>query len=116
MANLPKEDRVAKRGRGRGRVNLTKRELEILPFLKGSLCFKEIAQRLRISARTAKWHAGEIYRKFGVADRLELIEKLDVSDMPLQAIDRRLTELEYRFNLIADVITSGIRRDFRRLG
>lgn len=54
---------------------LTIRELEILDLLSEGLLYKEIAQRLKISALTVKNHLRNIYLKLKVSNRSEAIVK-----------------------------------------
>jgi LuxR family maltose regulon positive regulatory protein len=50
---------------------LSERELEVLGGIAEGLTNQEIAQRLYISERTVKWHAGNIYSKLQVSNRTE---------------------------------------------
>ena len=52
---------------------LTARELEVLHLLAEGLTTPEIANRLYISAGTAKWHTINIYRKLGVHNRVQAV-------------------------------------------
>ncbi len=52
-------------------AQLTRRELEVLALLSGSLRNQEIAQRLFLSERTVEHHVASILRKLGVAGRAE---------------------------------------------
>ncbi|MEO1953252.1 MAG: response regulator transcription factor [Campylobacterales bacterium] len=52
--------------------NLTKREKEVINFLKDGISYKDIAQKLSITPRTVKAHAQNIYTKLNVKDRLSL--------------------------------------------
>jgi DNA-binding NarL/FixJ family response regulator len=51
---------------------LSKREKQVAIFLKDGLTYKEIANELKIKPRTVKAHAGKIYKKLSVKDRLGL--------------------------------------------
>jgi DNA-binding NarL/FixJ family response regulator len=53
-------------------VGLAKREREIVAHICQGYRNKEIAQKLNISEQTVKSHCTRIYRKLGVADRLQL--------------------------------------------
>ena len=53
-------------------ADLTAREKEVALLLKEGESYKEIAQKLGISARTVKAHASKVYEKLGVSDRLAL--------------------------------------------
>jgi DNA-binding NarL/FixJ family response regulator len=53
--------------------DLTARETEVLNSLLRALCDKEIARSLDISNRTVRFHVGNIFRKFNVATRSELL-------------------------------------------
>lgn len=54
-------------------ANLSKREHEVLEGLLENLANKEIASRLFISERTAKFHVSNLLSKFGVRRRADLI-------------------------------------------
>jgi DNA-binding NarL/FixJ family response regulator len=54
-------------------ANLSKREQEVLEGLLENLSNKEIASRLFISERTAKFHVSNLLSKFGVRRRADLI-------------------------------------------
>ena len=51
--------------------DLTSRELDVLSLLAEGLTNKAIAQRLRISEYTVKFHVNTIFRKLGVQNRTE---------------------------------------------
>jgi len=57
-------------------VALSRREYEVLAALLRGLANKEIASALYISERTVKNHLTHIYRKFGVAGRSQLFNRL----------------------------------------
>jgi DNA-binding NarL/FixJ family response regulator len=52
---------------------LTRREQEVLNDLLENFSNKEIAKRLRISERTAKFHVSNVLAKYGVRRRADLI-------------------------------------------
>ena len=54
-------------------ARLTKREREVLQALAGGLNDKEIAERLQISAETARTHMVNILAKLGVDSRLQAL-------------------------------------------
>ena len=54
---------------------LTGRELEVLALLGERLTNQEIAQRLVISPKTVKRHAGNMYQKLSVSDRRQAAAK-----------------------------------------
>ena len=56
-------------------VNLSPREGEVLKELLHHRLNKEIADRLRISVRTVKFHVSSLLAKFGVGSRWDLIQK-----------------------------------------
>ena len=58
---------------GRSLAGLTDREREILACAAGGRGNKEIADRLCVSSDTVKTHLHHIYRKLGVAGRVEAI-------------------------------------------
>ena len=62
---------MAKRGRPRHPDILTPREWEVLALLREGLSNEEIARRLDITERTAKFHVSEILSKLGVSTRQE---------------------------------------------
>lgn len=61
-------------------VLLSPREREVLACLHGNLSNKEIARKLKISERTAKFHVSNLLTKFGVKRRVELIMLLSQED------------------------------------
>lgn len=56
------------------RFELTPRQLEILVLVSKGLSNKEVARLLAISPETTKSHLRDIYRRFGVANRIEAID------------------------------------------
>lgn len=56
---------------GPGSASLTPRELEVLDWLAQGSPNKEIAERLRISQRTVKFHVSGIMAKLGATNRTE---------------------------------------------
>jgi DNA-binding NarL/FixJ family response regulator len=61
------------RGASKGPGNLSPRERQVLDALLENLANKEIASRLHISERTAKFHVSHLLAKFGVRRRADLI-------------------------------------------
>jgi DNA-binding CsgD family transcriptional regulator len=57
------------------RVNLTRREEEVLAGLMKSLANKEIAANLNLSERTVKFHVSSLLAKFQVRGRMELVRE-----------------------------------------
>lgn len=57
--------------------NLTKRELEILPFVLQGMTNQEIADELYITPVTVKAHLQRIFKKMGVNNRTSLCHKLN---------------------------------------
>lgn len=56
------------------KAGLTPREFEVLELLRTTKSQKEISVTLNLSWNTIKFHAANIYRKFHVWNRIELIE------------------------------------------
>ncbi len=54
------------------KVDLTKKEKEIVSLICHGFRNKEIAQKLDISEQTVKSHCNRIFKKVGVSDRLQL--------------------------------------------
>ena len=54
------------------KIDLTKKEKEIVSLICHGCRNKEIAQRLDISEQTVKSHCNRIFKKVGVTDRLQL--------------------------------------------
>ncbi len=52
---------------------LSRREEEVLTALREDLTNKEVADRLHISERTVKFHVSNLFTKFGVRRRADLI-------------------------------------------
>lgn len=55
---------------------LTERELEVLTNLSEGLQYKEIGEKLSISAHTVKQHIKKIYNKLHVQNKVEALNKL----------------------------------------
>ncbi len=51
---------------------LTRRERELLDYIRTHLSNKEIGVKMGIAERTVKYHLGNLYRKFGTQGRQEL--------------------------------------------
>ena len=58
-----------------GASTLTAAELRLLPFLATHLSFREIGEKLFVSANTVRTQAGSVYRKLIVTCRSEAIER-----------------------------------------
>ncbi len=54
-------------------VNLSRRERDVIACLLDNLSNKEIASKLHISERTAKFHVSNLLTKYGVGRRADLI-------------------------------------------
>ena len=57
-------------------MNLTRRELELLPMLSAGLANKQIAEKLNISERTVKAHVSNVLQKTGSLSRHELARRM----------------------------------------
>lgn len=55
------------------KIDLTRKEREIMSHICQGYRNKEIAQKLNISEQTVKSHCNRIYKKVGVSDRLQLV-------------------------------------------
>jgi LuxR family maltose regulon positive regulatory protein len=55
--------------------SLSPREIEILTLISEGLSNREIAQRLILSLETIKWYNKQIYRKLGVNNRTQAVNK-----------------------------------------
>ena len=62
----------AANGNGTG---LTGAELRLLPLLATHFSFREIGDRLHVSRNTVKTQAISVYRKLGVSNRSDAIER-----------------------------------------
>ena len=58
---------------GRAPAGLSRREKEVLELLLENFSNKEIAGRLNISARTAKFHVSNVLAKYRVSRRADLL-------------------------------------------
>jgi DNA-binding NarL/FixJ family response regulator len=56
-------------------VTLTPRERQVLETVSGGLSNRAVAQQLGMSARTAQKHMENLFKKFGVHDRRDLVER-----------------------------------------
>lgn len=70
---VPKLLEDAQRGVPMGQPDVTRREQEVLELVAEGLGNREIAVRLDISARTAQKHLENLFKKFSVHDRTELV-------------------------------------------
>jgi DNA-binding CsgD family transcriptional regulator len=71
-----KANKLLEAGRSaHSRVNLTRREEEVLAGLMKSLANKEIAATLNLSERTVKFHVSSLLAKFQVRGRMELVRE-----------------------------------------
>ncbi|HET7507287.1 MAG TPA: response regulator transcription factor [Solirubrobacterales bacterium] len=60
-----------------GRIDLTRREWEVLELLCDDLTTAEMAERLSLSPVTVRRHVSEVVRKLGAADRAEAVAKVE---------------------------------------
>jgi DNA-binding NarL/FixJ family response regulator len=65
--------RQARRLNPDGAADLSQREQEVLTGLLENLANKELAQKMKISERTVKFHVSNLLAKFGVRRRADLI-------------------------------------------
>ena len=56
-------------------LNLSRRQTEVLEGLKEGLANKEIANKLNISERTVKFHVSNLFTKFKVDSRIQLMRR-----------------------------------------
>jgi DNA-binding NarL/FixJ family response regulator len=70
---VPKLLEDATRGVSFGQPGVTTREQEVLALVAEGLGNRQIAEQLDISARTAQKHLENLFKKFGVHDRTELV-------------------------------------------
>jgi len=71
-----KANTILEAGRSiRSKINLTRREEEVLSGLMKSLSNKEIAANLNLSERTVKFHVSSLLSKFRVRGRMELVRE-----------------------------------------
>ncbi|UZR99002.1 ATP-binding response regulator [Chondrinema litorale] len=61
-------------------VGLTPKEIEVSQFITKGFSYKEIANRLHRSERTIQTHAKKIFEKAGVNNKVELLNKLGLSE------------------------------------
>jgi DNA-binding CsgD family transcriptional regulator len=95
-------------------VQLSKRETEVLKLVLQGKSNKQIALSLEISVRTVEFHLKNVYAKFQVSSRIELILKLgpapgaaNVENLGQSTVGRRgkNTENGGRFNPLMDWAT-----------
>src|SRR5829696_7884234 len=88
-------------------VQLSKRETEVIQLVLQAKSNKQIALSLAISVRTVEFHLKNIYSKFQVSSRIELILKLGhatgaakIEELWQSTVDRQRenTENRGRFN------------------
>ena len=61
-----------------GTVGLTSREKEIVRLVRFGRTYKHIADELYISERTVSKHIQNVFEKLGVANRVELLNRLEI--------------------------------------
>jgi signal transduction histidine kinase/DNA-binding NarL/FixJ family response regulator len=66
-------------------LGLSERQSEVTLLVAEGLEYKEIAGRMGISERTVIRHVQNLYDKLGVHNKVELINRLSVSDEPVRA-------------------------------
>jgi DNA-binding NarL/FixJ family response regulator len=59
---------------GRGRMGLSRRELQLIPLIAQGLTNKEIANHFSLSEQTVKNHLYRMKHKIGAEDRLEMVQ------------------------------------------
>ena len=64
---------VVPRKKQQSGLDLSRRETEVLEGLKEGLANKEIANKLNISERTVKFHVSNLFAKFKVDSRIQLM-------------------------------------------
>jgi DNA-binding NarL/FixJ family response regulator len=52
---------------------LSHRQIEIAELVKRGLSNKEVAEKVFLTVRGVKWHMSEIFRKFGLTNRTQLL-------------------------------------------
>ena len=65
-----------------GRVELSPREREVAVLVLQGLTYKEIGQRLYLSAKTIEHHMARIKRRSNASSRQELLARLSVTLSP----------------------------------
>lgn len=55
---------------------LTEREKEVMQLLAVGLTYEKIAQQMEVSHETVKMHLKNIYRKLGVQNKIEALQKV----------------------------------------
>jgi len=81
---------------GLGLERLTRRELDVAALVAEGLTYREIADRLFISRRTAEWHVEQILNKLGLRSRSEIAARFARADA-LQAIRPTVDPVEVRW-------------------
>jgi DNA-binding CsgD family transcriptional regulator len=67
---------TARRARGAGAELLSEREHEVATLVLAGLTYKQVADRLYISAKTVEHHMARIRQRLGCTDRGELLARL----------------------------------------
>jgi len=62
-------------GKGAALFSITPREIEVLKLLDQGLTYSEIAERLKISENTLKFHIKNVYGKLQVDKRIKAVAK-----------------------------------------
>lgn len=66
---------------------LTSREFEIMHMVLSGLEITEIASKIRLSVAGIKWRLTQVYWKFSVENRLQLIEKSSTTGLQFMSED-----------------------------
>jgi LuxR family maltose regulon positive regulatory protein len=75
LAAFPKWEPAVQEAQAELVEPLSERELDVLRLIAEGLTNQEIADRLVLSLRTVKWHAGNIYGKLGVKNRTQAVAR-----------------------------------------
>ncbi len=75
----------ARRGgkNGHGLDSLSARELEVARLVTDRLTNRQIAERLVLSQKTVERHMEHIFRKLGVASRVEVARAVEAAEQPV---------------------------------
>lgn len=60
----------------RRKVNLSKRQIEVIGYCLKGFKNREIASRMRVTDHTVKYHLNHAYKALGIVSRYQLVKEM----------------------------------------
>lgn len=73
LRKLGRQEKKEEAGRGRTKMELTDRQIELLQLLTQGLTYKEISAQMELTVSTVRYHINEILSKVHLSNRTQLI-------------------------------------------